>query len=108
MQDPQTASMDAKQTEQMIESLMQMPYREAMCIVVAVYAVIACFTTALAGCLYYWMLKKTGRTEHIRLIFSKEGRVGVEEKGSRIFTWPLVFSMTLCVIYMIAEIAWIK
>lgn len=105
-QDPEMASMDAQQTEQMIESLMNMPYKQAMCIVIAVYAVIACFTTAIAGCLYYLMLKKEGRTEHIRLLFSKEGDAGVAQEGRRVWSWPLVLSMVLCLAYMIADVAW--
>ncbi|MBE5882497.1 MAG: CPBP family intramembrane metalloprotease [Lachnospiraceae bacterium] len=108
MQDPEMAAMDAQQTQQMIESLMQMSYKQAMCIVVAVYAVISCFTTALAGCLYYLILKKEGRTEHIRLMFAKDGKAGVKDANRRIWSLPLIFSMALCLMYMIAEIAWMK
>ena len=104
LQDPQTASMDAAQTEQMIETMMQMPYKQAMCIVIAVYAVIACFTTALAGCLYYMILKREGRVGHIRLLFSKEGSSNVTGDGHRIWSWPLVFSVLICLAYMIADI----
>lgn len=108
MQSPETAAMDAQQTREMVESLMQMPYEQAMCIVIAVYAVISCFTTALAGCLYYLILKKEGRTEHIRLIFAGEGKAGIKDENRRLWSLPLVFSMALCFVYMIAEIAWMK
>lgn len=108
MQSPETAAMDAQQTREMVESLMQMPYEQAMCIVIAVYAVISCFTTALAGCLYYLILKKEGRTEHIRLIFAGEGKAGIKDESRRLWSLPLVFSVALCFVYMIAEIAWMK
>ncbi|MBQ8527122.1 MAG: CPBP family intramembrane metalloprotease [Lachnospiraceae bacterium] len=108
LQDPETAAMDARQTRQMIETMMQMPYEQAMCIVIAVYAVISCFTTALAGCLYYLILKKEGRTQHIRLMFTKEEKGGVKDANRRIISWPLAFSMALCLMYMIAELAWMK
>ncbi len=108
LQDPGSASMDAAQTQEMVESLMQMPYREAMCVVISVYAVIACVTTAMAGCLYYFVLKKERRAEHVRLLFVKEGRNAVREQNQRIWSWPLIVSMGLCLIYMIAEIVMIK
>nr|MBQ8252245.1 CPBP family intramembrane metalloprotease [Lachnospiraceae bacterium] len=107
-QDPATSSMDAAQTQEMVESLMKMPYREAMCVVCAVYILIACVTTSIAGCLYYLILKKEGRTEHVRLLFAKEGKSAVREQNQKIWSWPLVISMVLCLIYMIAEIALIK
>ena len=106
MQNPETAAMDAKQTREMIETTMNMPYKQALCIVIAVYAVIACFTTTIAGCLYYLILKKEGRTEHIRLLFSKKGDGGVSASGRRVWSWPLVFSVMLCFAYMIADIVW--
>lgn len=106
MQNPETAAMDAKQTREMIETTMNMPYKQALCIVIAVYAVIACFTTTIAGCLYYLILKKEGRTEHIRLLFSKKGDGGVSASGCRVWSWPLVFSVVLCLVYMIADIVW--
>lgn len=108
VQDPETAAMDAQQTKQMIESMMQMPYKQAMCIVIAVYAVISCFTTALAGCLYYLILKREGRTQHIGLMFAKEGDGKVKDSNRRIISWPIVFSILICLGYMIAEIAWMK
>ena len=104
LQDSETASMNAEQTEQMIETMMQMPYKQAMCIVIAVYAVIACFTTALAGCLYYLILKKEGRVRHIRLLLSKEGSNNVNGEGHKIWSWPLVFSVGICLVYMIVDI----
>lgn len=106
MQNPETAYMDAKQSQQMIESVMHMPYKQALCIVIAVYAVIACFTTTIAGCLYYLILKREGRCEHIRLLFSKKGSGVVVASGRRIWSWPLIFSMLLCLMYMVADILW--
>lgn len=106
MQNPETVAMDAKQTQQMIESMMNMPYKQALCIVIAVYAVISCFTVTIAGCLYYLILKKEGRCEHIRLLFSKKGDGGVLVSGGRVCSWPLVFSIVLCLAYMIADMVW--
>ena len=108
LQDPESASMDAAKTREMVESLMHMPYREAMSVVCAVYIVIACVTTSLAGCLYYFILKKEGRAEHVCLLFAKEGRSAVCEKNQRIWSWPLLISIALCLVYMVAEIALIK
>lgn len=106
MQNPETAAMDAKQSQQMIETVMKMPYKQALCIVIAVYAVIACFTTTIAGCLYYLILKREGRTGHIRLLFSRNGDNNVAAEKRRVWSWPLVFSMILCFAYMIADIVW--
>ena len=108
LQSPETAAMDGAQTQEMIESLMHMPYREAMSVVVSVYSVIACVTTALAGCLYYYMLKKERRTEHVRLMFVSGNKNTVREPNRRIWSWPLVISMALCLLYMISEAALIK
>lgn len=106
MQNPETAAMDAKQTRQMIESMMGMPYEQALCVVIAVYAVIACFTTTIAGCLYYLILKKEGRTGHIRLLFSKKEKNGAQVLGGRVWSWSLIFSIMLCLAYMVADIVW--
>ena len=105
MQDPETASMDAQQTQQMIESLLQMPFKQAMCIVIAVYAVISCFTMTIAGCLYYLILKREGRVGHIRLMFSKEGNMSVTGDGHSVWSWPLLLSVLICLAYMIVDIA---
>ncbi len=107
-QDPETAAMDAGQSEQMIESAMNMPYKEALCVVVSVYAVIACVTTAIAGCIYYFILKREGRVEHVRLLFSKEGKSGVSEENRKMITWPLIVSVSFCLAYMVVEIALLK
>ena len=104
MQDPETSSMDAQQTQQMVETVMNMPFRQAMCIVIAVYAVIACFTTTIAGCLYYLILKREGRVGHIRLMFSRQGNVGVTEEGRKMWSWPLVLSILVCLVYMTADL----
>lgn len=106
IQNPETSSMNAQQTQEMIESLMNMPYKQAMCIVIAVYAVISCFTTTIAGCLYYLILKREGRTEHIRLLFSKNRDSGVSEAGRRVWSWPLVLTIVLCLAYMVADVVW--
>ncbi len=107
VQDPEQASMNAQQTQNMIETTMNMPYKQAMCIVVAVYAVISCFTTALAACLYYAILKKEGRAEHILLCFSKKENNEVSEDGRRIWTWPLIVSVVFCLGFMIADVVWL-
>ncbi len=104
MQDPETASMDAQQTEQMIESMMNMPYKQAMCFVVAIYAIISCVTTAIAACLFYVVLKREGRVKHFLLMFSKKGDVKVTDDGRRVWTLPLVISVVLCLAFMIADV----
>lgn len=104
LQDSETASMDAQQTEQMIEAAMNMPYKQAMCFAVAIYAIISCVTTAIAACLYYVILKREGRTRHFLLMFSKKGDIGVTEDGRRVWTWPLVITVVLCLAFMIADV----
>jgi len=108
MQDPEQMSMDAQQTQQLIETTMNMSYTQAMCLVIAVYAFISCFTTAIAACLYYVILKREGRTKHFLLCFSRKGKEEVTEGGRRILTWPLIISVVFCLGFMIADVFWLK
>lgn len=108
LQDAETAAMDARQTGQMVETVMHMPYKQALCVLIAVYAVISCFTTAAAGCLFYKILKNEGRVEHVRLMFSREGRMKVRDAEHGLLSLPLVFSTLVCLLYMIADIVWMK
>lgn len=107
MQDPEQASMNAQQTEQMIETMMNMPYKQAMCFVVAIYAIISCFTTAIAACLYYVIIKREGRTQHFLLFFSRKGGMEVAGEGCKILTWPLICSVVFCLIFMVVDVIWL-
>ena len=104
MQDSETASMNAQQTQQMIEATLNMPYKQAMCFVVAIYGVISCFTVAIAACLYYLVLKREGRTRHFLLIFSKEGNTGVAGEGRKVWSWPLAAAVVACLAFMIVDV----
>ena len=107
IQDPTQMAMDAQQTEQMIEATMGMPYKQAMCFVVAIYAIISCVTTAIAACIYYVILKREGRTQHFLLFFSKKGRENVADGSRKIVTWPLIVSVVICLVYMVADVIWL-
>lgn len=107
LQDPEQMAMDAQQTQQMIEATMNMPYKQAMCFVVAIYAFISCFTTAIAACLYYVIIKREGRTKHFLLFFSRKAAVEVTEEGRKIWTWPLIFSVVVCLAFMVADVIWL-
>ncbi len=106
MQNPEQMAMDAKQSQQMIETTMGMPYKQAMCFVVAIYAIISCITTAIAACLYYVILKREGRTQHFLLFFSKKGHENVSDGNRKIMTWPLILSVVICLVYMVADLIW--
>lgn len=105
---PETASMTAEQREAMIETTMNMPYMQALCVMISVYAVISCITTALAGCLYYLILKKEGRTEHVRLFLRVKGENGVKPHNQKLCSVPLIISVILCLAYMIADVVLMK
>lgn len=102
--EPEAASMTMEQREALIETTMHMPYNQALCVMISVYAVIACITTALAGCLYYLILKLEGRTEHVRLFLSRKGENGVKASNQKLCTWPLIISIALCLAYMIMDV----
>lgn len=101
--EPEAVSMSAAEREFMIESTMHMPYKQALCVMISVYVVIACITTALAGCLYYLVLKLEGRTEHVRLFLKRNANNGVKASSQKLCTWPLVVAVVLCLVYMTAD-----
>lgn len=103
LMDSGIASMSQQQREAYIEAQMQMPYKQALCISVSVYLVIAGVTIALAACLFYAILKREGRTACFAEIFSGKAHVPGEKK-QRLVTPVLVLSVLLCLLYMTADI----
>jgi hypothetical protein len=79
---------------------MHMTYREMVCMEIAVYAVIATITTALALCLLYAIAQREGRIAHMKTVWTMR-KEGPREKLCSI---PLVIAILLCVIYMTLDV----
>lgn len=97
------AQMTQQQREAYIVEATNMPYKQALCVSIAVYAVIACFTTAIAGCIYYLILKLTNRVGHMHIIFSRK-KEKIQNRQMKLISGPLIFSVLLCLIYMIFDV----
>lgn len=90
--------LNAESSRQQVEQAMQMPYRQAMCVVISVVAVFACVTTALAACLFYAIVKKENRLAHMQELWHL---VGTGQEKQRLFSIPLVIAIVLCLGFMI-------
>lgn len=99
------AQMDGMTSEQFVEQTMQMPYEQALCIMISIMAVIATVTTTLAVCLFWAIIRKENRTEHMRMIFHLQS--GQEQKN-RLVSVPLVLGTVLCLGYMILDVCLIE
>ena len=99
------AQMDGMASEQFVEQTMQMPYKQALCIMISIMAVIATVTTTLAVCLFWAIIRKENRTEHMRMIFHLQS--GQEQKN-RLVSVPLVLGTVLCLGYMILDVCLIE
>lgn len=99
------AQMDGMASEQFVEQTMQMPYKQALCIMISIMAVIATVTTTLAVCLFWAIIRKENRTEHMRMILHLQS--GQEQK-SRLVSVPLVLGIVLCLGYMILDVCLIE
>ena len=99
------AQMDGMASEQFVEQTMQMPYKQALCIMISIMAVIVTVTTTLAVCLFWAIIRKENRTEHMRMILHLQS--GQEQK-SRLVSVPLVLGIVLCLGYMILDVCLIE
>lgn len=89
--------MDADASRQLVEQTMQMPYRQALCVMISVMAVIACFATALAACLFYAITRMENRTAHLQRILHP---VKTGQKKEKLISVPLVIAIVFCLGYM--------
>lgn len=102
VQKAQGTIMSQEESMAYIERTMQMPYKQALAVSVSVYAVIAAGAAALAGCLFYLIVKKENRVQHMQQLL--HGNTG--EKKTKLISVPLVISVVLCLLYMTADVFW--
>lgn len=102
VQKAQGTIMSQEESMAYIEQTMHMPYKQALAVSVSVYAVIAAGAAALAGCLFYLIVKKENRVQHMQLLL--HGNTG--EKKTKLISVPLVISVVLCLLYMTADVFW--
>lgn len=102
VQKAQGTIMSQEESMAYIEQTMHMPYKQALAVSVSVYAVIATGAAALAGCLFYLIVKKENRVRHMQQLL--HGNTG--EKKTKLISVPLVISVVLCLLYMTADVFW--
>ena len=102
VQKAQGTIMSQEESMAYIEQAMHMPYKQALAVSVSVYAVIAAGAAALAGCLFYLIVKKENRVQHMQQLL--HGNTG--EKKTKLISVPLVISVVLCLLYMTADVFW--
>ena len=102
VQKAQGTIMSQEESMEYIEQTMHMPYKQALAVSVSVYAVIAAGAAALAGCLFYLIVKKENRVQHMQQLL--HGNTG--EKKTKLISVPLVISVVLCLLYMTADVFW--
>ncbi len=102
VQKAQGTIMSQEESMAYIEQTMHMPYKQALAVSVSVYAVIAAGAAALAGCLFYLIVKKENRVQHMQQLL--HGNTG--EKKTKLISVPLVISVVLCLLYMTADVFW--
>lgn len=102
VQKAQGTIMSQEESMAYIEQTMHMPYKQALAVSVSVYAVIAAGAVALAGCLFYLIVKKENRVQHMQQLL--HGNTG--EKKTKLISVPLVISVVLCLLYMTADVFW--
>lgn len=91
---------DMQQSQRLLEDTMHMPYKQMLCLSISIMAVVATITTTLAGCLFWAIVKKENRTEHIKEILAGEAK----EKRQKLMSVPLVLGIVLCLGYMILDV----
>lgn len=102
VQKAQGTIMSQEESMAYIEQTMHMPYKQALAVSVSVYAMIAAGAAALAGCLFYLIVKKENRVQHMQQLL--HGNTG--EKKTKLISVPLVISVVLCLLYMTADVFW--
>lgn len=102
VQKAQGTIMSQEESMAYIEQTMHMPYKQALAVSVSVYAVIAAGAAALAGCLFYLIVKKENRVQHMQQLL--HGNTG--EKKTKLISVPLIISVVLCLLYMTADVFW--
>ncbi len=66
---------------------------------IGVYLMLACITTALAGCVLAWISKNEGRQTQMRAIWNNR-----KQPGEKVVTIPLIIGVVLALAYMVIEI----
>lgn len=87
-------SMDIQNTT---EAMMNLSYKEMLCVAIFIYMIIAVVTTAIAGCLIYVVARNEKRTEHMQAL----GQICKIKNNTKLFSIPLWIGMAICMVYMI-------
>ncbi|MBQ7065568.1 MAG: CPBP family intramembrane metalloprotease [Lachnospiraceae bacterium] len=79
------------------ETMMDLSYKEMLCVAIFIYMIIAVVTTAIAGCLMYVIARNEKRTGHMQAL----GQICKVKNNKKLFSIPLWIAMTICMAYMI-------
>lgn len=93
--------MDIEATKKFIEQTTQMPYKQALCVTISFMAVIAAVTTTLGVCLFWAIVRKENRTEHVRMILRPGSG---QEPKNRLVSVPMMIGIFICLGYMILDV----
>ena len=66
---------------------------------IGIYLMLACITTALAGCVLAWISQNEGRQTQMCAVWNNR-----KQPGEKILTFPLVVGVVLALSYMIIEV----
>lgn len=66
---------------------------------IGVYLMLACITTALAGCALAWISQNEGRQTQMRAIWNNR-----KQPGEKVVTIPLIIGVVLALAYMVIEV----
>lgn len=81
---------------------MNISYKEYLCMGIAVYAIIAAITTALAVCILYVIAQREGKAEFINRLLHK----GKVKNKNKIISIPLIIAMVYCLVVMIVDVVY--
>lgn len=98
-----TSSVQGADAEMLIQDVDTMP-KEMLLMSIAVYGLIACFTTVLAALVFIAIIKHEGRFEHIKNMFRRTGNKSAkiyDVTGESFLSLPLVLGCGICIAYMI-------
>lgn len=92
-----TIGKDSAEIQAATEAMSNLTYKEALCISIAVYMVVAIIALAIAGCLMYVIVRNEKRIEQMKAL----GEICRVKSKEKLFSVPLWIAMVLCVAYMI-------
>lgn len=98
-----TSSVQGSNADMLMQDVDTMP-KEMLLMSIAVYGLVACFTTVLAALVFIAIIKHEDRFEHIKNMFRRTGNKSAkiyDVTGESFLSLPLVLGCGICIAYMI-------